>query len=177
MAKRSKATQVFHFESDDKNLSKRSAIVKEIQKNYLTGDVLHVDFRELKAGEKIRIEVPIAFEGVAEGVKNQGGVLTVSCHSIEVSCLPKVIPEDIKLNIEELNVGDAVLAENLELPEGVDLSSNPHETIVAVVAPKVEEEPTPEAVEGEEAVAAEGTEEKAAEEKPAVEADKDKPES
>lgn len=154
-AQSARISQVFTFRSKTKEIEGRSAIVKEIQRDNVAGRVLHVDFQALHENEEIVVRIPLSISGEAQGVKLDGGILTVSAHELSVSCLPKSIPQSIDVNVAELRLGQSIHAQDIALPQGVRLSGNPLETIVSVVAVRqvVEETTTAAPAEG---VAAEG---------------------
>jgi large subunit ribosomal protein L25 len=153
-AQSARISQVFTFRSKDSEINGRSAIVKEIQRDGIAGRVLHVDFQALHENEEIVVRIPLSITGEAQGVKLDGGILTVSAHEISVSCLPKLIPQSIEVNVAELRLGQSIHAQDITLPQGVRLSGNPLETIVSVVAVRQVVEETPAAVEGAEGAAA-----------------------
>lgn len=155
-AQSARISQVFTFRSSDKTLDGRSAIVKEIQKDHLNGKVLHIDFQALHENEEIAVRVPLQITGEAQGVKLDGGILTMSAHELEVSCLPRLIPESIVVDVTELRMGQSVHAEDVKLPEGVNLAGNPLETIVSVVAVRQTVEEAAAAAPGAEAAAGAG---------------------
>jgi large subunit ribosomal protein L25 len=132
-ASRARTSQVFKFESDDSSVNGVRSIVKEIQKNYLNGSILHVDFLELHEDELVKVIIPLEVSGEAPGVKTQGGILAVSCHNIIVRCLPKDIPSVIEVDVSELRLGQRIRTGDLNLPEGLELRGNPKETVVSVV--------------------------------------------
>ncbi|HET6452410.1 MAG TPA: 50S ribosomal protein L25 [Spirochaetia bacterium] len=130
-------------------------LVKDYQRDNLTGQVLHVDFYEFEKGKALRTRVPVRLIGNPVGVK-EGGILEVLLHQLDVECLPKDLPEEITLDISELALDRALHVSGLALPEGVR-SLIPADQVVCLVAHrKAEEEVAPAAVEGE--VAAEGAE-------------------
>lgn len=133
MASKARTSQVFQLESDDAGLNGLRMIVKEIQKNYINGNVLHVDFLQLHEDEAVKVIIPVEVVGEAPGVKTQGGILTVSCHNIVVRCLPKDIPGVITINVNKLMLGQRVRTGDIELPAGVELRGNPKETVVGIV--------------------------------------------
>src|SRR5262249_38771741 len=98
--------------------------------------------------------------GTPVGVTFGGGILDFPMREIEVLCLPRAIPEELPIDVGALQVGDSIHVREIALPEGVELVSDPELSVVSVVLPAKEEEPTPAeavAVEGEEgAVPAEG---------------------
>ena len=142
-AQSARISQVFMFKSKDGEINSRSAIVKEIQKEGVSGRVLHVDFQALHENEEIVVRIPLKIIGEAVGVKLDGGILTVSAHELSVSTLPKSIPQSIEVTVSELRIGQSIHAEDIKLPEGVRLAGNPLETIVSVVAVRQVVEETP----------------------------------
>lgn len=94
----------------------------------------HVDFYAL-SDEPVQMWVPVKIVGTAQGVRN-GGVLQLVNNDIQVKVSPKAIPDFIEVNVAELNIGDSIHADQLQLPEGVKLSMSAKETIVAIVPPE-----------------------------------------
>lgn len=94
----------------------------------------HVDFYAL-SDEPVQMWIPVKIVGTAQGVRN-GGVLQLVNNDIQVKVSPKAIPEFIEVNVVELNIGDSIHADQLQLPEGVKLSMNGRDTIVAIVPPE-----------------------------------------
>ncbi len=120
----------------------RTALVQEVQHSPLGGDVLHIDFHAVSMDEVIEAEVPVEPTGTANGVKNFGGLLEQSVRSLDIECLPRDLPDKITVDVSELNIGDAIHVKDIKLPEGVTTRVNPDLTVIAVMAPTVEEEPT-----------------------------------
>lgn len=139
MAKKARVSQVFTFKSGSQSLNGKSAIVKDVQQDYIKGKVLHVDFQTLRDDEEITVYVPVTLVGEAPGVKVQNGILTLVTHEVSVTCLPKNIPNQISVDITSLGLGQSIHASDLKLGDGVVLSDDPHETIVSVVAPRAAE--------------------------------------
>jgi large subunit ribosomal protein L25 len=146
-------------------------LVKDYQKDNLTGEILHIDFYEFKRGVALRTHVPLRLTGNPVGVK-EGGILEVLLHDIEVECLPKNLPEEIVLDIAELMLGHSIHVRELALPEGVRAMANPEQVVCIVAHRAAEEEAAPAAavvegevpVEGEEGAEGEKTEEAPVEE-------------
>lgn len=134
--------------------SKKKAIIKEIQRDPVDGQLLHIDFLHISMTEKIKVTVPIVLEGIAEGVKNFGGVVSSAIRSVEVSCLPKDIPDKITLDITELKIHDSIHVKDIQI-ENVEIMENEERTVVSVIPPTVIKEEEV-AVEGEEGEVAEG---------------------
>jgi large subunit ribosomal protein L25 len=128
-------------------------IIKDVQFDPVSDEVVHFDLIGLTRGEKIQLEVPIRLLGSAVGVK-EGGLLQESMHKLNIECFPKDIPQSLEIDVTELSVGDTVHVADLNF-ENINIL-NPEDTIVvSVVLPKVEKEVTP-AEEGEELVEEEG---------------------
>jgi len=130
-------------------------LVKDYQKDNLTGQILHVDFYEFEKGKALRTRVPIRLVGNPIGVK-EGGILESHMHALEVECLPKDMPEEIVLDINELGLDKSMHVSNLTIPTGVRAIPAPDQVVCLVAHRKAEEEAAPAAVEGE--AAAEGEE-------------------
>jgi large subunit ribosomal protein L25 len=85
--------------------SNRKAIVRETQFDPLTSEPIHIDLMGIDLSEKIHVEVPMVIVGIADGVKNQGGMLEQHIRSISIECLPSDIPENIKIDVTKLVIG------------------------------------------------------------------------
>lgn len=136
----------------------RLALVQEVQHAPVGGEVMHVDFHAVSVDEVIEAEVPIEPMGVAEGVKNFGGLLEQSVRALEVECLPKDLPDKITVDVSALNIGDSIHVRDIPLPEGVRTKIQPELTVFSVLEPAVEEEPAAEVAAAEAAAAAAGPE-------------------
>ena len=126
-------------------------IIKDIQFDPVTDEILHFDLLGLTRGEMIQLEVPVQLLGSSIGVR-EGGLLQQILHKVEVECLPKHIPEHIPIDISELAIGDSVLISDLTV-ENLTLLNPADALVVAVGHQKVVEEEvevTEELVEGEE---------------------------
>jgi large subunit ribosomal protein L25 len=125
----------------DGEKSKRTALVQEVQHSPVGGDILHVDFHAISMDEKITADVPLEAAGVANGVKNFGGLLEQNLRTLSIECLPTDLPDKITVDISALNIGDAIHVRDIKLPNGVVAKVQPELTAFSVVAPAVEEEP------------------------------------
>src|SRR3990170_910162 len=123
------------------------------QRDIFTHDIIHVDFQAISLEETLEAHVPIVLVGTPKGVVD-GGVLDQHLREVLVECLPTLIPEHIEVDVSELVVGRAIHAGELKMPEGVTLLTPPGEVMATVLAPRVEEVPTPAAVVPEAAAAA-----------------------
>lgn len=123
---------------DSKN---RLALMQEVQHAPVGGDILHVDFHAVSMDEVIEAEVPLEPLGIANGVKNFGGLLEQSIRALAVECLPKDLPDKISVDVSALNIGDSIHVRDVGLPEGVKATTQADLTVFSVLAPAVEEEP------------------------------------
>lgn len=113
------------------------SIVKDVQFDPLTDRIVHVDFQAITVGQLIQVQVPLNLIGQSIGIK-AGGRLVQNIHKVDVECLPKNIPSHLDVDITELNVGDSILAKDLQFEELTIL--NPEETsIVSIAAARAEE--------------------------------------
>src|SRR5438445_11508637 len=119
----------------------RTALLQEVQHSPVGGDVLHVDFHAVSMDEKIEADVPLESIGVANGVKNFGGLLEQSLRTLEVECLPRDLPDKITVDVSALNIGDSIHVRDIKLSEGVTAKTPVDLTAFSVLAPAVEEEP------------------------------------
>jgi large subunit ribosomal protein L25 len=123
--------------------SARKVLIREIQRHPVRPKILHVDFFEIRADEKLRVNVPLRLVGTPVGVKN-GGVLQQIRYELEVDCLPADIPESFEVDISALGIGDSLHVRDVP-SAGFVFSEEADLTICAVSAPRiVEEEPTEE---------------------------------
>ncbi|HSB67176.1 MAG TPA: 50S ribosomal protein L25 [Anaerolineales bacterium] len=129
--------------------TQHKALVREKQRNKLTGTLLHVDFLAVSMTEKLRSQVYIEIIGVAPAIKDFDGVLVTGPDEVEVECLPQDLPERITADISGLaKIGDGIYVRDLVVPEGVKILEEP-ETMVALITAQaaVEEEVVPVPVE------------------------------
>jgi large subunit ribosomal protein L25 len=141
-------------------LDGKVVLVKELQRDPVMGVLLHADLFAVDVDKAIEVKVPVRIVGTPLGVTFGGGILDFPMREIEVLCLPRAIPEELPIEVGNLQVGDSIHVREIALPAGVELVSDPELSVVSVVLPAKEEEAAPAeavAVEGEEgAVPAEG---------------------
>ena len=121
---------------------KARALIREIQRHPLRPDIIHVDFYEIKADEKVTLKVPVHLVGTADGVRNAGGVLDQVTREVEIEVLPEHIPDRVELDVSALKIGDSLHARDLSIPNAVILTG-PDLTIATVVPPRAEEVAAP----------------------------------
>ncbi len=122
---------------------RRLALVQEIQHHPLDGKLLHVDFHEVAENEKVTIQVPVETVGEPVGVKTGGGVLEHVLFKLKVRCLPKDLPEQITIDVSHLELGKAIHLGEIQPPPGVEILGDKSIPVVAVAAPRAEEEAAP----------------------------------
>ncbi len=148
----------------DKAKKPRKIVIREIQKNPQTGELLHVDFYQVRMAEKIKVEVPIVLVREAPALKLKENMLVQDLTSLTIECLPDEIPASVELDLSSLTeVEQLIRVKEIILSEGVTVLSDPEHTVVKIssrpvekVEEVVEEEVEEEAVEGEAAEAPEG---------------------
>src|SRR5215831_13650708 len=131
---------------------KRLALVQEMQHHPLSGKVLHVDLHEIAENEKVTVGIPVETIGEAEGVKTEGGVLEHVLFKVRARGLAKDLPEFITVDVSHLKIGQAVHLGEIKVPAGVELVGDKQIPVIAVAAPRTEEEEAAEAAEAAAAV-------------------------
>ena len=160
--------EAFHASILTLNLEgkKESVILRDFQMHPVRNNIQHIDFQRINENEKISVKVPFHFinEETAPGVKIEGGLVSHIMTEIDISCLPKDLPQYIEVDLGELAMGESIHLSEVTVPEGVELSSLTEENdpaITSISKPKVviEEEIVTEASEeGEEGEEGEGSE-------------------
>jgi len=117
------------------------SLIQEVQHHPVRRDILHVDFLEVAMDEVLHTEVPVEPFGEADGVKNYGGLLEQSLRSLAIECLPKDLPEIIRVDVSALGLNQSLHIRDLVLPEGVKATADADLTVFIVAEPKVEVEP------------------------------------
>ncbi|HUB86815.1 MAG TPA: 50S ribosomal protein L25 [Verrucomicrobiae bacterium] len=123
--------------------AKRLALVQEIQHHPLNGKVLHVDFHEVAENEKVTVQVPVETVGEAAGVKTGGGVLEHVLFKLKVRCLPKDLPEQLIIDVSNLELGKSIHIGEITPPAGVEIMGGKNLAVVSVALPRAEEEVAP----------------------------------
>lgn len=131
------------IELDIKGAKMARTLIREIQRHPFKKQIVHVDFQELVAGEKVHVKVPVHLVGVPEGVRVGGGLLDHINHEVEISVDPSNIPAVYNVDVTHLAIGHSIHASDLKLGEGVTLLSDANATICVCQAPKVEVEAAP----------------------------------
>ena len=113
------------------------AIARDIQRHPVKRDVIHVDFVTVSRNVRIDVEVPITLTGEAAGT-DEGGLVDQAMYSLPVSVLPLEVPDELTLDITDMQLGDVKRVEDLQLPQGVESLEDPESTVVTVYFESVE---------------------------------------
>jgi large subunit ribosomal protein L25 len=130
-----------------------TALIRAVQYDPVTHDILHLDFQHISLTEEVEVEVSVHLVGVPVGVKDGGGIVEHIVRELEVRCLPTAMPSSIDVDVSALGIGDSIHVRDITVPE-VTILTDPDATVATVVPPTVMEEKPAEA----EAPAAEAAE-------------------
>ncbi len=134
----------------------RTVFIREIQKNELTGQLLHVDFYQIKKTEKIKVDIPIVLAGEAPALKEKGRSLTHGVTSLSIECLPGELPPQIEVNLSHLEeVGQSIYVRDITLSAAITVITDPDQLVVKVSEARVVVEEVVEEAVAEGAVVAE----------------------
>jgi len=117
----------------------RLAIIRELQFDPVTEQLLHVDLQEVSADRAITVHVTVRPVGEAAGVREQKGILNLVLYELAVSCVPTAIPERIDADVSALMIGDVLKVSDLRAPEGVRILNDPAQAVATVAPPMAEE--------------------------------------
>ncbi len=120
--------------------SRDTALVRDVQRDPVTRRVLHADLQRVAATEEIAASLPLVTVGVADGVRNSGGVMDVLVHTVDVTGPANALPEQIEADVTALRVGDHLYASDLKLPSNLKLDVDPHTILISIEASKTESE-------------------------------------
>lgn len=129
-------SQVYKINVGDKS---RDVIMKTIQYHPITEQILHIDLYGVKMDAKVTVKIPIIITGQSIGIK-EGGVLNQSMSELDVACLPANIPQEIEIDISDLNLGDTLRIEDVSLADNIDIVGDSSMLIASIVAPAKQEE-------------------------------------
>ncbi|MFO8053089.1 MAG: 50S ribosomal protein L25 [Candidatus Omnitrophota bacterium] len=131
---------------DQKKKESIPVLVKDVQYHPLTDEVIHLDLLKVSLKEKITVHIPVVLKGEAKG-KEEGAVLEQILREIEVEGLPLSIPEDIEVDISNLEIGHSLHVADLRPPADITIITEPESTVATLVVKKEEEEEEEELVE------------------------------
>lgn len=151
------STSIIYIELDG---VEHATIVREKQRNYILGTLLHIDFQAVSLTEKIRAKVSVVLHGVSPAVKDYNGVVVTNMDEIEVEALPQYLPERIVVDISSLaEIGAAIHVRDLKLDSQVEVLDDADEMIVIIKGTTEEAEAVEGAAEGEPEVIEKGKKE------------------
>jgi large subunit ribosomal protein L25 len=143
---------LIRLEMEGEKSGSKTTLIKEIQHDPFSGDVIHLDFNEVSLTEKITTHIPIMIFGTSKGEK-EGGIADHTLRELEISCLPTDLPEEIKVDISDLGLHDSLHVRDLDLGERITVHNDESLSIVSIVVPRIVEEPVAEVLEEEAEVA------------------------
>jgi large subunit ribosomal protein L25 len=111
-------------------------LIREIQRHPFKRQILHVDFQELVAGEKVTVRLPIVLTGIPDGVRQDGGILDQTLRELEVEVDPANIPNHVEVDVTSLGIGDSIHVADIKLPEGVEFVGDEDASVCVVSAPR-----------------------------------------
>ena len=117
-----------------------NVMVKEIQRDPVSNELLHTDLLRISMDEPITSAATIILVGSAPGIQ-EGGILEFPHRQLTLRCLPALLPEEIEVDINGLEIDDRLSVQDISLPEEIEILDDPNTRIVAVVPPRIEEEP------------------------------------
>lgn len=128
--------------SERQEADSQVAMMRDIQVDPLTREIIHIDFQKINLAEKVEVSVPVELVGKAEGVK-LGGILQQIERELHVRCLPMQIPNSIDVDVTNLAIGDSLHVKDLALAEGIEILTPGDHTVVTVVGARAEAEAVP----------------------------------
>ena len=129
------------FVNFDSSKEENVCFIREVQRDPITEELLHIDLLKVDMSKKVTVEVPVRLFGVPDAVKNLGGILLQSINSIPVSALPLSIPESISVDVSILvDFDKSIRIKDIEFGDGVDPERDPDTLIARVVPPRIDEE-------------------------------------
>ena len=133
-------TQVYQITVGGKD---RDVIIKSAQYHPVSDKMVHIDLYGVRMDQKVTVKIPIILIGQAEGIR-AGGILNQALTELEVSCLPSNIPQNVEVDISNLDIGDSIRIEQVSVPENVEIEGELDLLIASIVLPAKVEEPSEE---------------------------------
>ena len=122
---------------------KETVLLKDLQHDPMTDKIIHADFERVAMDEEIEIEIPIVLKGRCKG-HEEGGIIDHIMKALNVRCLPKDIPEEVMVEITDLDINDSCKVSDIPVPSGVTVIADADEMVVVIHQPAREEEALPE---------------------------------
>ncbi len=130
--------------------SSEKVLLKALQREPVGGEYLHADFHQVDLSVRVTVSIPLHFVGIPRGVTLEAGILDHPVREVDVECLPTAIPENIEVDVSEIDLGGSIHVSDLVLPADTEIRTDGQLAVASVVAPKEVEEEVVEPVEGEE---------------------------
>jgi len=111
-------------------------LIREIQRHPFKRQILHVDFQELVAGEKVTVSIPLVLVGIPDSVRLEGGVMDQVMRELEIEVDPSNIPNHIDVDVSHLEMGHSLHVSDVKLPEGVMVLDDPETTVCVIGVPR-----------------------------------------
>lgn len=121
----------------DKGADAHRVLIKELVRDPVRDDVVHVDFHAVALDQEMQTVVAVVVEG--EEARTDDGIVAVILRELDITCLPTAIPESLSVDVSELAIGDVVTVADVVAPEGVQIINDPEEAVVTITPPQVEE--------------------------------------
>lgn len=121
----------------------RDVIIKSAQYHPVSDKMVHIDLYGVRMDQKVTVKIPIILIGQAEGIR-AGGILNQALTELEVSCLPSNIPQNVEIDISNLDIGDSIRIEQVSVSENVEIEGELDLLIASIVLPAKVEEPSEE---------------------------------
>jgi len=116
--------------------SEHLVLAREIQRDYIHNSLIHIDFLAVSRTQTITVNVPVVETGEAAGVK-EGGVVEHHLREVAVECFPQDVPDQIEIDITEIELGDMIHVSDLVAPEGVTILTSPEDAVLSIITPAV----------------------------------------
>ncbi|KKQ56860.1 MAG: 50S ribosomal protein L25 [Parcubacteria group bacterium GW2011_GWA2_38_13] len=114
-------------------------IIKDVQRDPIKGDVVHIDFHQVSMTEKLQAQIPLRFIGIAPAIKTFGGVFVTQKEAISVKCLPQDLVTDIEVDVTSIvNLEDSIKIKNIKVPEKIEVLDDSEDIVAAVIVTKEE---------------------------------------
>lgn len=132
---------LFQLRLDGEETKTRHVMIREHQNDPVSGKLVHIDFLRIAMDRKVQVEVPLLIVGIADGVKNQGGILDFVGRSVQIACLPTEIPQHLEVDVTPMTIGQVFRTKDLTVPAGMEIRTDPEQALVVISSPKAEEAP------------------------------------
>lgn len=135
LSKEAQRNTLLEISIDKSDIGPALSIIKDVQKDPLTGKTTHIDLQSIDRNTALRVEVPVEFTGRSQGIRD-GGILEAIERTIRIKCLPENIPDKIEIDITNLDIGDSLHIRDLSVGSGLEVLNNPDDPVVMVIAPR-----------------------------------------